>query len=84
MEKDIEEKLRSKFALIDRTDPSAIQAAQQVRVITRFHFSPSHYTLSFKEMVIDEKLGFGAGLKFEICTNKKKIHVPLLWRKHDI
>ena len=33
MEKDIEERLRSKFALIDRTDPSAIQAAQQVRVI---------------------------------------------------
>ena len=31
MEKEIEEKLRSKFALIDRTDPSAIQAAQQVR-----------------------------------------------------
>lgn len=32
MEKEIEEKLRSKFALIDRTDPAAIQAAQQAGV----------------------------------------------------
>jgi hypothetical protein len=30
MDKDIEERLRQKYALIDRTDPSAIQAAQQV------------------------------------------------------
>lgn len=30
MEKDIEERLRQKYAMIDRTDPSAIQAAQQV------------------------------------------------------
>jgi len=30
VEKDIEERLRQKYALIDRTDPSAIQAAQQV------------------------------------------------------
>ncbi|KAL4217271.1 Kinesin-like protein kif9 [Mactra antiquata] len=29
MEKDIEDRLRQKYALIDRTDPSAIQAAQQ-------------------------------------------------------
>ncbi|XP_060585540.1 kinesin-like protein KIF9 isoform X1 [Ruditapes philippinarum] len=29
MDKDIEERLRQKYALIDRTDPSAIQAAQQ-------------------------------------------------------
>ena len=35
MEKDIEERLRQKYALIDRTDPSAIQAAQQVTVIYR-------------------------------------------------
>jgi len=34
MEKDIEEKLRAKYALIDRTDPSAIQAAQQVRLVS--------------------------------------------------
>ena len=33
MEKDVEERLRSKFALIDRTDPGAIQAAQQVKYI---------------------------------------------------
>ncbi|XP_053385895.1 kinesin-like protein KIF9 isoform X1 [Mercenaria mercenaria] len=32
MEKDIEERLRQKYALIDRTDPSAIQAAQQSSV----------------------------------------------------
>ncbi|XP_052814626.1 kinesin-like protein KIF9 isoform X2 [Mya arenaria] len=31
MEKDIEDRLRQKYALIDRTDPSAIQAAQQRR-----------------------------------------------------
>ena len=33
MEKDVEERLRSKFALIDRTDPGAIQAAQQVKYL---------------------------------------------------
>ncbi|KAH3708306.1 kinesin-like protein KIF9 isoform X2 [Dreissena polymorpha] len=32
MEKDIEERLRQKYALIDRTDPSAIQAAQQAGI----------------------------------------------------
>lgn len=32
MEKEVEERLRNKFALIDRTDPSAIQAAQQAGV----------------------------------------------------
>ncbi|XP_060585541.1 kinesin-like protein KIF9 isoform X2 [Ruditapes philippinarum] len=32
MDKDIEERLRQKYALIDRTDPSAIQAAQQAGV----------------------------------------------------
>lgn len=32
MEKDIEDRLRQKYALIDRTDPSAIQAAQQAGV----------------------------------------------------
>ena len=42
MEKDVEERLRAKFALIDRTDPSAIQAAQQVIIFEnvfslRFH-----------------------------------------------
>ena len=42
MEKDVEERLRAKFALIDRTDPSAIQAAQQVIILEnmvslRFH-----------------------------------------------
>lgn len=31
MERDVEEKLRQKFTLIDRTDPAAIAAAQQVR-----------------------------------------------------
>lgn len=30
MEKDVEERLRQKFTLIDRTDPAAIAAAQQV------------------------------------------------------
>ncbi|KAL3854393.1 hypothetical protein ACJMK2_013664 [Sinanodonta woodiana] len=32
MEKDVEERLRNKFALIDRTDPAAIAAAQQAGI----------------------------------------------------
>ena len=37
MEKDVEEKLRAKFALIDRMDPTAIQAAQQVYIMLLFY-----------------------------------------------
>lgn len=33
MEKDVEERLRQKFTLIDRTDPAAIAAAQQVSIL---------------------------------------------------
>ncbi len=33
MEKDVEERLRNKFTLMDRTDPAAIQAAQQVGLL---------------------------------------------------
>ena len=32
MEKDLEEKLRAKYTLVDKTDPAAIAAAQQVGV----------------------------------------------------
>lgn len=31
MEKDIEDRLRQKYTLIDKTDPAAIAAAQRVR-----------------------------------------------------
>lgn len=39
MEADVEQKLREKYTLIDKTDPAAIAAAQQVITCTKIKSS---------------------------------------------
>lgn len=39
MEADVEQKLREKYTLIDKTDPAAIAAAQQVNTCTKIKSS---------------------------------------------
>ena len=53
MEKEVEERLRQKFTLIDRTDPAAIAAAQQVclMLLSPVFLDPSTIYLLFQSFV---------------------------------
>ena len=71
MEKDIEDRLRAKYALIDRSDPTAIQAAQQVlsKFCSRLLFYSFQYLFHSYQLILSSIYTHFNTLKNKLLEN---------------